>query len=209
MLYGISLGPSQLMQASGGLFATQLAGASVTINGVSAPIVYTSASQTAVIVPYATTGATAQITVAHLGQTAAFQVPMASSAPGIFTYDSTGKGPAATLNQDGVTVNTAANRAPIGDVISLFVTGEGQTTPAGVDGKLAAVPLPKPVLPVTVTMGGQNAEILYAGGAPGAVAGLMQINARIPSGIQTGAAVPVVVRVGNASSQAGVTIAVR
>jgi uncharacterized protein (TIGR03437 family) len=197
------------MQPGGGLFATQLAGASVTINGVPAPIVYTSASQTAVIVPYATTGATAQITLAHLGKTATFQVPVASSAPGIFTYNSTGKGPAAALNQDGVTVNTAAKPAQTGDVISLFATGEGQTSPAGVDGKLAAVPLPQPVLPVTVTIGGQNAQILYAGGAPGLVAGLIQINVRIPSGIPTGAAVPVAVRVGNASSQAGVTIAVR
>ena len=77
------------------------------------------------------------------------------------------------------------------------------------DGKIAAVPLPQPVLPVTITIGGQNAQILYAGGAPGAVAGLMQINARIPSGIPTGPAVPVTLRVGNASAQAGVTIAVR
>jgi uncharacterized protein (TIGR03437 family) len=208
-LYGISLGPSQLMQAGGGLFATQLAGATITINGVPAPIIYTSASQTAVIVPYATTGATAQITLAHLGKTATFQVPVASSAPGIFTYNSTGKGPAAALNQDGITVNTVAKPAQTGDVISLFATGEGQTSPAGVDGQLAAAPLPQPVLPVTVTIGGQNAQILYAGGAPGLVAGLMQINVRIPSGIQTGPAVPVAVRVGNASSQAGVTIAVR
>ena len=200
VLYGVSLGPSQLMQA----------GSSVTINGIPAPILYTSASQTAAIVPYATTGSTAQIIAAFQGKTtAAFQVPISLSVPGIFTYDSTGKGPAAALNQDGITVNSAAKPAQTGDVISLFATGEGQTTPAGVDGKLAADPLPQPVLPVTVTIGGQNAQILYAGGAPGAVAGLMQINVRIPSGVPTGAAVPVEVRVGNASGQAGVTIAVR
>lgn len=154
-------------------------------------------------------GATAQIIATVQGQTtAAFRVPIALSAPGIFTSDSTGKGSAAALNQDGITVNTAANSAQTGDVISLFATGEGQTAPAGVDGKLAAVPLPQPFLPVTVTIGGQNAEILYAGGAPGAVAASMQINARIPSGIQTGTAVPVALRVGNDSAQAGVTSAV-
>ena len=48
----------------------------------------------------------------------------------------------------------------------------------------------------------------YAGGAPGEVAGVMQINVQIPSGITPGNAVPVVVQVGNATSQAGVTIAV-
>ena len=111
--------------------------------------------------------------------------------------------------QDGITVDTAANPAQAGDVISLYATEEGQTTPVGVDGKFAAVSLRRPVLPVTVTIGGENAEISYAGGAPGAVTGLMQINARIPSGIPTGAVVPVALRVGNASGQAGVTIAVR
>ena len=56
---------------------------------------------------------------------------------------------------------------------------------------------------------GQTVRPQYAGGAPGLVAGLMQINVQIPSGIQTGNAVPVVVQVGGASSQPGVTIAVQ
>ena len=62
---------------------------------------------------------------------------------------------------------------------------------------------------MTVTIGGQTVKPQYAGGAPGLVAGLMQINVQIPSGIQTGNAVPVVVQVGSVSSQPGVTIAVR
>ena len=37
----------------------------------------------------------------------------------------------------------------------------------------------------------------------------MQINVTIPAGTQTGSAMPVVVQVGNTSSQVGVTIAVR
>ena len=37
-----------------------------------------------------------------------------------------------------------SNGSQTGDIVSLFATGEGQTTPAGVDGKLAAVPLPQP-----------------------------------------------------------------
>jgi len=97
----------------------------------------------------------------------------------------------------------------VGDYISLYATGEGQTTPAGVDGKPATVPYPYPNLPVTVTVGGQNAPVQYAGGAPGLVAGLMQVNVQIPAGIAVGNAVPVVLRVGAGFSQAGVTIAVR
>ena len=135
--------------------------------------------------PYGITGTNAQVTVTYQGQTsAAFSVSIASSAPGIFTLDSTGQGQAAAINQDGVTVNSAATPAKIGEYISLYATGEGQTTPAGVDGKPASAPYPHPNLPVTVTVGGQDAPVKYAGGAPGLVAGVMQVNVQIPAGIQ-------------------------
>jgi uncharacterized protein (TIGR03437 family) len=50
--------------------------------------------------------------------------------------------------------------------------------------------------------------VWYAGGAPGAIAGLTQINAQIPAGVTPGAAVQVVVQIGVWKSQTGVTIAV-
>jgi uncharacterized protein (TIGR03437 family) len=213
VLYGAGIGPAQLVKAapgSDGSYGTQVANASVSFNGIPAPMIYAWASQTAAIVPYGVTGATAQVIVAYQGQvSAAFPVSMAPSAPGIFTYDASGLGPAAAINQDGVTVNTAATPTETGDIISLYATGEGQTTPAGVDGKPASVPYPYPNLTVTATVGGLDAPVKYAGGAPGLVAGLMQVNIQIPSGIQTGDAVLVFLRVGSAFSQGGVTIAVR
>jgi uncharacterized protein (TIGR03437 family) len=75
-------------------------------------------------------------------------------------------------------MNTAATPAKVGDIISLYATGEGQTSPSGVDGKPASVPLPHPILWVSVTIGGQSVTPVYAGGAPGEVAGVMQINLR-------------------------------
>jgi uncharacterized protein (TIGR03437 family) len=188
----------------------QVANTSVSFNGIAAPMIYASTGQTAAVVPYGITGATAQVTVTYQGQTsAALSVPIAASAPGIFTFDSSGHGPAAAINQDGITVNTAETPARIGDIISLYATGEGQTTPGGVDGKAASLPYPYPNLPVTVTVGGQNAPVKYAGGAPGMVAGLMQVNVQIPGGIQTGNAVPAVLKVGNALSRGSVTVAVQ
>jgi uncharacterized protein (TIGR03437 family) len=213
VLYGTRLGPAQLTVAAigtDGLYDTQLAGTSVAINGMPAPVIYSSATQVSAIVPYGTTGTTAQIVARYQGQaSAAFSVPIAPSAPGIFTSSSTGTGQAAAINQDGVTINGAANPATAGDVMSLYATGEGQTTPLGVDGKPATVPLPRPNLRVSVTIGGQSAPVQYAGGAPGEVAGVMQVNVQIPVGIQTGNAVPVVLSVGSVPSQVGVTIAVR
>jgi uncharacterized protein (TIGR03437 family) len=122
--------------------------------------------------------------------------------------DSTGQGPGAVVNQDG-SINTTATPAKIGDVISIFATGEGLTTPPGVDGKIASDPLTQPNLPVSVTIGGRTATVQYVGGAPGEVAGLFQVNAQIPAGVQTDNAVPIVVKIGNLSTQVEVTIAVR
>jgi uncharacterized protein (TIGR03437 family) len=213
VIQGSGLGPAQLTQFhvnSAGLLDTQLAGTQVSFNGVPAPVIYSSNTQVAVVVPYAIFGDTTQMTVSYQGRTSAvLAVPIAAAAPGVFTLDSTGKGPAAALNQDG-SINTASSPTKVGDIISLFATGEGQTVPAGVDGKLALSPLPTPRLPVSVTIAGQTVDQLYyVGGAPGEVAGVLQINVQIPSGIQTGNAVPVIVRVGSASSAPGVTISVR
>jgi len=211
-LYGSGIGPDQLVQATpgaDGLYDPQLAGTVVTINGIAAPLLYAWTTQTAAIVPYGVTGPSAWATVTYNGMPAGtLTVPVAASAPGVFTADSSGQGQAAALNQD-TTPNSATTPAKIGDVITLFATGEGQTSPPGVDGKPATGTLPQPVLPVTVTIGGQTAHVAYAGGAPNEVAGVMQLNVQIPSGIQTGDAVPVILWVGYAASQSGVTVAIR
>ena len=62
--------------------------------------------------------------------------------------------------------------------------------------------------PVTVTIGGIQANVTYAGRAPGEAFGIMQINAEIPSGVASGN-VPVQVVIGKAISPAGVTIAIQ
>jgi uncharacterized protein (TIGR03437 family) len=212
IISGVGLGPAQIADAhvgADGRYGTELVGTTVSFNATPAPILYTWATQISAVVPYGISGTNAQVAVTYQGQTtAAFSVPIASSAPGIFTLDSTGKGQAAAVNQDN-SLNTASTPAKAGDVISIFATGEGATTPAGVDGKPATIPLPLPNLSVSATIGGQPAQVQYVGGAPGIIAGLMQINAVIPTGIATGSTVPVVLQVGDISSQPGVTIAVR
>jgi uncharacterized protein (TIGR03437 family) len=215
-IFGMGLGPSTPASAqpgSNGYYGKQLVGTTVSFGGTNGPVLYTSATQVSAIVPYSVPiGGTADITVTYQGQSVtAPAVPIVSSLPGVFTLNSTGIGQASAVNQDG-SINGPTSPAPTGSTISLYVTGEGQTTPAGVDGKPASAPLPAPVLPVSVTLNGQNVPVTYAGGAPGQVAGLMQLNVQIPADllqIFTGpVAVPVVVRVGFIYSQANVTITV-
>jgi uncharacterized protein (TIGR03437 family) len=129
-------------------------------------------------------------------------VNVAPTAPSLFTYDASGSGQVAAINVGDGTLNTAGNPARIGDFISFFATGAGQTSPGGVDGKLAplTLPIPAPSAKVSVTIGGVPAVLNYAGGVPGAVAGLMQINAQIPKGVTPGGYVPVVVTIGDSST---------
>jgi uncharacterized protein (TIGR03437 family) len=211
VIYGSGLGPATLATYqldSNGLVTTSLAGTRVLFNGTPAPVIYAWATQVAAVVPFGVTGSNAQIVVQYQSQTSApTAASMSPAAPGLFTSNSTGSGQAAVINQTG-SINSASNPAKVGSIISIFATGGGQTSPAEIDGSFAAAPLPQPVLPVTATIGGQPATVQYAGGAPGLVAGVMQINVQIPSGTGPGNAVPVVVQVGAVASQSGVTIAV-
>ena len=210
VLYGSRIGPAQVTKAgpdAQGRYGASLAGTRVLFNGIPAPMLYTSATQASAIVPYDLSGTIAGIQIEYQGvKSDPIAASLAPSAPGLFTVDSSGKGQAAAFNEDG-SLNVASRPAKAGSIIVLYATGEGQTSPAGVDGKLVTSPLPMPLSRVDVTIDGKPAEVIYAGGAPGLVAGLMQINARIPVGARAGN-VPVIVTVGTASSQPGVTIVV-
>ena len=148
------------------------------------------------------------VAAARTLETAAWVLPVAGSAPGVFTLDATGTGPAAVVNQDG-SLNSATNPAARGSVISIYATGEGRTSPAGATGSVTQSNTKTPLLPVTVKIGGIGATVQYAGSAPDEVAGLLQVNAVVPQGVGTGAAVPVTVSVGGIASRAGETIAVK
>jgi uncharacterized protein (TIGR03437 family) len=212
VISGSGLGPAQLVSGgpdSSGVYADLLAETTVQFNGAAAPLIYTWATQVAAVVPYSVTTGPAQVTVAYQGRiSASFAAPVSGSAPGLFTLDSTGKGQAVVLNADG-SVNSAANPAKAGDTITVFATGEGETTPVGVDGQVAPSSPPQPILPVSLLIGGKTAAPIFAGGAPGEIAGMMRIEVAIPAGIPSGSAVPIVVQVGSNTSQRGVTVAIQ
>jgi uncharacterized protein (TIGR03437 family) len=68
--------------------------------------------------------------------------------------------------------------------------------------------LPKPAAGITVRIGNANAQLEYAGPAPGFVSGVIQINARVPVSVLGGPETPVSFTAGQTRSPAGVTIAV-
>jgi uncharacterized protein (TIGR03437 family) len=71
-----------------------------------------------------------------------------------------------------------------------------------VDGALSGSTPSKLLLPITATIGGIPANVQALGGTPGQVAGVLQFTLQVPSGVQPGGYVPVVLQVGDASSTA-------
>jgi len=203
-LTGLQLTPDQTA------VTTTLAGVSIAFDGGLAPLIYVSPTQASAVVPYEVSGyATTQVQAVFEGEASApLTVNVAPALPGIFAVNESGRGGGAILNQDS-SLNTIANPAAAGSVVQIFATGEGVTNPASVDGTLAAGQVyPAPVAPVSVTIGAQPATVMYAGAAPGGVAGFLQVNAVVPNGLASGTQ-PIVLTIGGENSQVGVTVAVR
>jgi uncharacterized protein (TIGR03437 family) len=151
------------------------------------------------------------------------EVPVATIAPALFTFDF-GPGRAAAINvktgeNDGVIDGSIAQPegafpgvvsqpARVGGVVTLFANGLGPVDPPGVSGNNSLDALRTVETAVRVFIGEAEAEVFFAGLAPQFVA-LYQINLFIPEGVVPGNAVPVRVQQGGVMSRADVTIAVR
>lgn len=208
-IFGSNLGPDQALGplvSPPGFLSTVLAKTQVFFDDQPAPLLYASSGELTAVVPFAVAGRDhTEVVITNSGQTSlALDVAVTNSAPALFTMDMTGQGQAAALNQDG-SLNGDLTPARPDSIIVLYATGGGETSPAGIDGLLATVPLSTLALPISVRIDGKSADVLYAGGAPGFVAGAIQVNVRVPDGIASGA-VPIVLQVDSALSQPGVTV---
>jgi uncharacterized protein (TIGR03437 family) len=211
-IFGSNLGPAVpagLQLNESGNVATAIADTQVLFDGIASPLIFASAGQVNAVAPFGIGGDSTQVQVQYQGQTSD-PVPMsvATATPAIFSADGSGLGQAAILNQDG-TLNSPDNPAPAGSVVTLWATGAGQLSPDGIDGAVVSADnLPKPILPVTAQIGGQAATVLYAGGSPGIVEGVIQVNLRVPRNSTPGAAIPLVLSIGGGASQTGLTLAI-
>jgi uncharacterized protein (TIGR03437 family) len=213
---GTNIGPPTLttLHLTSGRVDTLLAETRVLFDGVAAPLVYVSSTKSSAVVPYGVGGrVSTRVQVEYQGvRSEAIEFRVLDSLPGIFTQNSSGTGPGAILNQN-FSLNTSANPAARGSYVMIYATGEGLVSPPVGDGSVTpgTEPFPRPLLGVTVSIGGKQATVAYAGAAPGFVAGVLQVNARVPDDLAVSglALVPVVITVGAASSQANVTLAVQ
>lgn len=183
-MYAQAIGPDVPVGASldaSGRLPTSLAGTQVFFDGVAAPLLLSSFFQVNVQVPYSVAGKSAsQLQVFYRGVPSnKIDLPIVPAQPAIFPIGGTNS-QAAAFNQDG-TINSIDHAAPLGSIVAIFTTGTGVMSPPLVEGVPAPLnpPYPEPSQRITVTVGDQNAELLFAGAAPTLV-GVTQINLRIP-----------------------------
>jgi len=178
-IFGANLGPppGTLAPVNGGSTVIFFDGA---LSEYFAPITYSSNTQINCVVPYEVANwGQAYLQVGYVGgwyTTNNPNVQIIATAPGIFTATGTGTGQAAALNSDN-SPNTTSNPASAGSAVQVWMTGEGQTSPPGITGSVTCSAgcattgqIPKPLLPVTATVGGQPAAVSFYGEAPGLVA---------------------------------------
>jgi uncharacterized protein (TIGR03437 family) len=231
-IFGIGLGPVALTIYPGASPPPPLLPASepdttVTIDNHTAPILYTSANQISCIAPYDLTTdvglAAVELVVTYnsIAASVPLMVNIVAADPGVFSMDSSGAGQGAILNYNAATldytVNSSANGAVKGNIVVMYITGFGQTNPAGDETNFIPGPPSAAVVPVgtvSVTIGGVNATVLSAVAPVGSVAGLLQLNVTVPLTVTSGTAVPVLVTVTPTGgppvvSQAKVTMVVK
>ncbi len=189
-VFGAQLAPATQLGAALPLLIF-MGGFQAKVNGVLAPLYYVSPGQVNIQIPYETQTGMAKLTIYNFSglQTAAYSFQVAASAPGIFR------------DANGAAVPFASGSR--GQTYTLFITGEGQVSPSLADGTAPAVStplalLPRPVLPVGVTVGGVAAQTTFVG-IPYGLAGVAQINFTVPQSAPLGLQ-QVVVTVGTTSS---------
>ncbi len=181
-IYGPHIGafPAQQAANTSGVVPSILGGAQVLFDDRPAPILYSSDGQVNAVVPFEVAGqTTSRVRVVNQGETGPeFTAMVVPAAPQVFQ---SGSGYAAALNEDG-SINSADNPAKAGSVISIWATGTLPPYPAVGDGQIAAGANDYECCFLYEPLSPQNyVRVLYAGAAPGMVAGVVQINFVAPA----------------------------
>jgi len=186
---------------------TALADSCLAVNGLPVPIFFVSPTQINAQMPFAMIGSVTMILRTPGGTSDNFNLTVLPNAPSVFRANVEGLGSeVATIVRDinGELV-TPSNPVHKNDSLVIYLTGLGITNPASQDGTPGALdPLADAIVPPTVTLGGSNLALQYAGMAPGEV-GVYQINVKVPSSIQSGLSIPLIISQGGM----GTTIQVR
>jgi uncharacterized protein (TIGR03437 family) len=208
-IFGEELGPApgQSFTVQDGLVSFDVAGTSVSVDGMPAPVLYTQPNQINFIIPWSlrTDGTRVPICITVKGDKTCLYAVTDSIAPGFFSVNSQ----IAAINQDG-TINSLDHPARYGSYVSLYMTGMGHIQAPEIDGGVSGLPtqsvmatasarfifcyVPKPgaigvalapsIAPDYCTSASppRDATILFAGAVPTLVSGVDVVIMRVPPG---------------------------
>jgi uncharacterized protein (TIGR03437 family) len=196
-IFGSNLADATELAPTTGL-PRSLGGATLSINGVAAPLLFVSPNQINAQVPF---GVTAEPSIATLQTTTtpavSIELSVVPAAPGIFMN---GANQTWVRNGDG-SLNTSANPATAGSVVSVYLTGLGAVAPPVADGEPASTDVAvRAVYPVTARIGRSDSTVIFAGLSPGSV-GLYHVDLVVPR--TEGGLCPLVITVNGAASNTG------
>lgn len=159
----------------------QLAGVRVLFNSVAVPLLFVSDRQINFLVPSSIDGNSAEIFVEFTDEgttdrSAAITVPVRFNDPGVFAAPGSQIAAAVVV---GTAETTATRPVAGGELLAIFGTGLGALMQSSIVTLAETLRVPE------VLIGGQRAEVLFSGGAPG-FPGLYQVNVRVPAGLPAG-----------------------
>jgi uncharacterized protein (TIGR03437 family) len=187
-------------------FPIDLAGTQALLGGKRLPMHFTASGQVNAILPYDVPFNTPQLMLVRRGNTLSTpeQVVVAQAQPAVFATQ-TNEGRVTLV--DGSVVS-ATNPATAGGALIIYCAGLGAVSESIAAGSAAPTDrLVTTTNPVTVTVGGRSAQVLFAGLTPG-LAGLYQVNVIVPEGVTPGPVVDLVLTVAGRSSSP-VTVAIK
>jgi uncharacterized protein (TIGR03437 family) len=191
--------------------ANQLGATQVVLGGRALPLQFSADGQVNAVIPYDVLANTTQQLIVANGP--ALSIPqtvvIAPAQPAVFAQaDGSGVVFGVAPGASAQIPVSADHPVSAGYAIVIYCAGLGPVDPAVEAGAAApSAPPAQTTNPVTVTIGGKDAQVFF-GGLVGGFAGLYQVNAYVPVGITPGAAVPLIVTVAGFES-APVTIAVK
>ena len=162
-------------------------GTKVLIDGLAVPVLYAAPNQINAALPKSLAGAREVLleTESEGRIRASVRLPVTAVSPGLFTVDGSGTGQGIALNEDQ-TANGPSNSALRGSVVTIYATGIGENG-------------------LRVLIGGIPADVVSTTILAPAI---VQIQFRVPEGVERGMVVSIVLETGSSSSQPGVTLAI-
>jgi uncharacterized protein (TIGR03437 family) len=192
---------------------TQLAGTGVIVAGMPAPLLASNGGQVNAILPLGLNPNTTTQMIVTRGLRISLpeDISIAAAQPGVFTTNGSGGGQGfifvVTSSRAWVLADSSAP-AKAGDVLVIYCSGLGgldHTVPEGAPAPSS--PLAYAANPVTVSIGGKDAKVTFAGLAPG-FSSLGVVYAVVPDGVAAGKDIPLVITAAGQSS-VPVTMAVQ